>query len=79
MPKIGFEPMSSFVPSDDHANCDKSAAFCSQVFLSQYLWPPLLIYIRSFQTNNTVFTTNQCEKMSIQYTAPGFKPPTSQT
>ena len=23
---------------------------------------PLFIYIRSFQTNNTIFTTNQCEK-----------------
>ena len=33
-------------------------------------------YFRSFQTNTTIFTTNICEKMSIQYTAPGFKPTT---
>ena len=34
---------------------------------------------RSFQTNNTIFTTNQFEKMSIQYMAPGLEPTTSQT
>ena len=28
----------------------------------------------SFQTNITIFTTNKCEKMSIQYTVLGFKP-----
>ena len=33
-----------------------------------------------FQTNIiTIFTTNKCEKMSTQYTAPGFKPTTSRT
>ena len=32
------------------------------------------IYFRYFQTNNTIFTTNQCAKMSIQYTALGFDP-----
>ena len=31
------------------------------------------------QTKNKIFTTNQSEKMSIQYTAPGFKPTTPQT
>ena len=37
-----------------------------------------LIYFQSFQTNNTSFTTNQCENvMSIQYMAPGFEPTTS--
>ena len=30
----------------------------------------------SFQTNATIFTTNQYEKMSIQYMAPGFEPTT---
>ena len=35
------------------------------------------IYFWSFQTNNTNFTTNKSEKMSIQYTAPGFEPTTS--
>ena len=30
-----------------------------------------------FQTNvDIIFTMNQCEKMSNQYTAPGFKPTT---
>ena len=39
---------------------------------SIYCWP--------FQTNNTMFTTNKCEKVkSIQYTALGFKTSTSQT
>ena len=32
-----------------------------------------------FQTNNTICTANQCEKISIQYTAPGYEPTTSQT
>ena len=27
----------------------------------------------SFQTHITIFTPNKCEKMSIQYTVPGFK------
>ena len=40
---------------------------------------PLFVYFRSFQTNNTIFTTNQCEKMSKQYTAPGFEPTTCRT
>ena len=30
-----------------------------------------------FQTNNTFFTTNQRENISIQYTAQGFEPTTS--
>ena len=34
------------------------------------------IYFWSFQTNIIIFTTNLCEKMSIQYTAPGFEPMT---
>ena len=25
---------------------------------------PLFVYFRSFQTNNTIYTTNHCEKMS---------------
>ena len=36
------------------------------------------VYFRYFQTNNTIFAANHREKMSIQYTAPGFKPTTSQ-
>ena len=37
-----------------------------------------LVYFQSFQTNNTIFTTNQCWKMSIQYMVLGFEPTTSQ-
>ena len=37
------------------------------------------IYFWSFQTQIAFFTTNQCEKMSIQYTALGFEPTTYQT
>ena len=32
-----------------------------------------------FQTNNTIFTANICEKMSIQYTVPGFETTTFRT
>ena len=36
-----------------------------------------LVYFRSFQTNNTIFTTmNVKNVMSIQYPAPGFEPTT---
>ena len=35
------------------------------------------VYFRSFQTNNTIITTNQCENvMSLQYMAPEFEPTT---
>ena len=37
---------------------------------------PLFRCFRSFQTNRTIFTTNQCEKMFIQYTVPGCEPTT---
>ena len=34
-----------------------------------------LVYFWSYQTNIiTIFTTNVCEKISIQYTVPGFEP-----
>ena len=48
-------------------------------FLKKWANPGLFfVYFRSFQTNNTILTTNQCENdMSIQYTAPGFEPKTS--
>ena len=41
-------------------------------------WPtrPLFNLLSSFQTHITIFTTNKGEKMSIQYTVPGFKPTT---
>ena len=37
------------------------------------------VYFRSFQTNITIFSTNICEKMSIQYTVLGFEPTTFRT
>ena len=37
------------------------------------------VYFWSFQTNNNFFATNQCENMSIQYTALGFEPMTFRT
>ena len=39
--------------------------------LKDFLNPGLfLVDFWSFQTNNTIFTANICEKMSSQYTAP---------
>ena len=36
-----------------------------------------IVYIWSFQTNIiTIFTTNKCDKMSIQHTVSGFEPTT---
>ena len=34
---------------------------------------PLFLLFSSFQTNITILTTNECKKMFIQYTAPGFE------
>ena len=34
---------------------------------------PLFHLFSSFQTHITIFSTNKCEKMSIQYMVPGFK------
>ena len=35
------------------------------IFLKKWATPGLFfVYFRSFQTNNTIFTTNQCEKTS---------------
>ena len=48
----------------------------ANLFLKEWANPgPFFVYFRSFQTNNTIFTTNQCEKMPIvQCTVPGFEP-----
>ena len=37
---------------------------------------PLSRFNLSFQTKNTILTTNKCEKMSIQYSVLGFEPTT---
>ena len=51
--------------------------FCSidrsMIFFKKWANPGLFfVYLRSFQANITIFTTNICEKMSIQYTVPVF-------
>ena len=57
-----------------------SGGQCHKLFLKKVPTPGLFfVYFWSFQTNSTSFTTNQCEKLSIQYTALGFEPTTSQT
>ena len=47
-------------------------------FLKKWDNPGLFfISFWSFQTNIiTIFTTNQCEQISIQYAAPGYEPTT---
>ena len=37
---------------------------------------PLFNLFLYFQTNITIFTTNKCEKMSMQYMVMGYKPTT---
>ena len=50
------------------------------IFFKKWANPGLFfVYFRSFQINNAIFTTNQCEKMSLQYTALGFQPATFHT
>ena len=52
----------------ENLNCTLFASF-----FKKWANPGLFfVYFRSFQINNTIFTTNQCEKMSIQYPALGF-------
>ena len=51
-------------------------------FFEKWVIPCLFfVYFRLFkQTNITIFTTNKCEKMSIQYTtALGFEPMTNES
>ena len=49
-------------------------------FLIKWANPGLFfVYFRSFQTNITIFKTNICEKMSIQYSVLGFEPITFRT
>ena len=54
----------------------KSCVEEGEFFLKKWANPGLfLIYFRSFQTNIiTIFTTNICQKESIQYQVPGFEP-----
>ena len=50
-------------------------AHFKKVFLNGPTPASFIAYFRSFQTNIiTIFTTKICEKMSIQYTVPGFEP-----
>ena len=44
-------------------------------FLKKWANPGLFfIYFWSILTNITIFTTNLCEKMPIQYKGPGLEP-----
>ena len=47
--------------------------FCSLFVFKMGQPRPLFRLFSSFQTNITILTTNKCEKMSIQYPAPGFE------
>ena len=63
----------------EHQNCRTGAQALQGkgVFLKKWTNPGLFfVYFRSFQTNIKMFTTNICEKISIQYTVPGFEPTT---
>ena len=52
----------------------------TKFFLKKWANPSLFfVYFRSFQTSITIFTTNICEKMSIQYMVLGFEPTTFRT
>ena len=42
-------------------------------FLKNGPTPASFSLFSSFQTHITIFTTHECEKMSIQYTVPGFE------
>ena len=57
--------------------CTRASQLILKIVITFFKWasPGLFfVYFRSFQTNFTIFTTNTCEKMSIQYMMPGFKP-----
>ena len=44
---------------------------CFCIFLKKWANPGLFfVYFRSFQTNNTIFTTNQCEKCPNDHSVP---------
>ena len=42
-------------------------------FKNMFQTRPLFHLFSSFQTHIKIFTVNKCEKMSIQYTEPGFE------
>ena len=57
--------------------CNTMYLHCVSFFFLKMGQPrPLFVYFRSFKTKITNFTTNLCEKMSIQYKVPGFEPTT---
>ena len=92
LPMAGFEPESSDVGSDSSANCATTAGQTQNVCTHFIGLPiqavrscsfkmgqprPRFRLFWSFQTNMiTIFAANICEKMSIQYTVPGFEPTT---
>ena len=53
-----------FVSKDHHSNNNALKIPISGIFVKKWANPGLFfIYFRSFQTNNTIFTTYQCDKM----------------
>ena len=61
-----------------HVNKDDVCIWCV-FYLKNGSSRPLFGLFSSFQTNITFFTTNICEKMSIQYTVLGFEHTTFKT
>ena len=57
--------------------CEEGLSFFVAFYKNGPTPASFIVYFRSFQTNIiTIFTTNICEKMSIQYTVLGFEPMT---
>ena len=54
----------------------RNLTFCIKKWANPGLF---FIYFRSFQTNITIFTTNICGKMSIQYMVQGSEPTTCES
>ena len=76
LPMTGFEPRISGVGNDYFGKC----AITTYFFIKMGNPRPLFRFFGLVQTNNTIFATNKCENvMSVQYSAPGFEPTTSQT
>ena len=74
----GFKPWSSGVGSNDSAHCATITAL--MVFLLMGHPRPLFRLFSVFSNKDQYnFTTNKCEKMSMQYTALEFKPMTFRT
>ena len=73
IPGVGSDRSTNWATATSHLQC--LIIDMKSFFKKKWANPGLFfVYFRSFQTNNTIFTTNQCEKISIQYTVPGLNP-----